>query len=152
MSDVVKILTSVLLFVSVGLFAQQKESDRLKKEQEELKKKIGLTQNLLESTKSNKESLTQNITLTERKIEYRSDLLNNLNKQIAQLGIEIEQLNLEIESLQNQIEQQKLAYKVMLVYAYKMRSSTSSLIFILSSESFNQASKRMAYQISLVFV
>jgi septal ring factor EnvC (AmiA/AmiB activator) len=140
---------SLLVFLfcvfSLTSVAQQKDSDRLKKEQEELKKKIGFTEKLLESTKTNKENLTENIGLIERKIEYRDELLNNLDKQLSQLSMEIESMKAEIESLRLEIERQKAAYKAMLVHAYKMRSSSSSLIFILSSESFNQASKRMAY-------
>lgn len=140
---------SFLIFLfcafSLSAVAQQKDSDRLKKEQEELKKKIGFTEKLLESTKTNKENLTENIGLIERKIEYRDELLNNLDKQLSQLSMEIESMKEEIEALHLEIERQKAAYKAMLVYAYKMRSSSSSLIFILSSESFNQASKRMAY-------
>ena len=140
---------SLLLFLfcvfSFTAVAQQKDSDRLKKEQEELKKKIGFTEKLLESTKTNKQNLTENIGLIERKIEYRDELLNNLDKQLSQLSMEIESMKEEIESLRLEIERQKAAYKAMLVHAYKMRSSSSSLIFILSSESFNQASKRMAY-------
>lgn len=137
----------LLLICMVGLSvgAQQKDSDRLKKEQEELKKKIGFTEKLLESTKENKVNLTQNIGLIERKIEYRNELLNNLDKQLSQLSMEIESMKQNIEQLQLEIERQKNAYKIMLIHAYKMRSATSSLIFILSSESFNQASKRMAY-------
>lgn len=133
-----------ILFCGV-VFSQQKESDRLKKEQDELKKKINFTEKLLENTKESKANLSQNIGLIERKIEYRNDLLNNLDKQLSQISIEIENLKSDIESLNREIEKQKTAYKVMLVHAYKMRSSTSSLIFILSSESFNQAGKRMAY-------
>ncbi|MBK6951530.1 MAG: peptidoglycan DD-metalloendopeptidase family protein [Crocinitomicaceae bacterium] len=140
---------SLLLFLfcvfSFAAVSQQKDSDRLKKEQEELKKKIGFTEKLLESTKTNKQNLTENIGLIERKIEYRDELLNNLDKQLSQLSMEIESMKEEIESLRLEIERQKAAYKAMLVHAYKMRSSSSSLIFILSSESFNQASKRMAY-------
>lgn len=140
-----KLMTLFLCVLSFTTLAQQKDSDRLKKEQEDLKKKIGFTEKLLESTTENKENLTQNIGLIERKIEYRTDLLNNLEKQLAQLSMEIESMKEEIDFLRQQIENQKSAYKVMLVHAYKMRSSSSSLIFILSSESFNQASKRMAY-------
>jgi septal ring factor EnvC (AmiA/AmiB activator) len=140
---------SLLLFLfcvfSLTAGSQQKDSDRLKKEQEELKKKIGFTEKLLESTKTNKQNLTENIGLIERKIEYRDELLNNLDKQLSQLSMEIESMKEEIEALRLEIERQKAAYKAMLVHAYKMRSSSSSLIFILSSESFNQASKRMAY-------
>jgi len=134
----------LLLFCTVG-FTQQKDSDRLKKEQQDLQNKISFTQNLLETTKANKENLTENIGLIERKIEYRNDLLNNLDNQLAQLSMEIEDHKKEIEKLKTEIDRQKAAYKIMLVHAYKMRSSSASLLFVLSSESFNQASKRMAY-------
>lgn len=138
-------LLIVILFVSGFSIAQQKDSDRLKKEQQELEKKIGFTQKLLETTKVNKENLTENIGLIERKIEYRADLLNNMSKQLSQLSLDIEDLKKEIEKLQYELVRQKNAYKLMLILAYKMRSNSASLIFILSSESFNQANKRMEY-------
>lgn len=134
----------ILLFASAFAFGQ-KESDRLKKEQQELQNKISFTQNLLETTKANKQNLSENIGLIDRKIEYRSELLLNLDNQLSQLSLEIEDHKKAIESLRVEIDRQKSAYKMMLVHAYKMRSSRASLLFILSSESFNQASKRMAY-------
>ena len=138
-------LLIVSLFVACLGYTQQKDSDRLKKEQQDLEKKIGFTQKLLETTKVNKDNLTENIGLIERKIEYRTDLLNNISKQLSQLSIDIEDLKKEIEKLQYEIIRQKNAYKLMLILAYKMRSNSASLIFILSSESFNQANKRLEY-------
>lgn len=141
----ISVLVALLCALCFTAGAQPKDSDRLKKEQDELKKKIGFTEKLLESTTENKQNLTQNIGLIERKIEYRNELLNNLDKQLSQLAMEVESMKEEVEGLRVEIEKQKNAYKAMLVQAYKMRSSSSSLIFILSSESFNQASKRMSY-------
>jgi len=139
------ILIFLLCFSIAGNTQQKKESEKLKKDQQELEKKIGFTQKLLESTKENKENLTENIGLIERKIEYRSELLYNLDKQISQLATEIEDLKREIEQLRVEIEQHRQAYKLMLIQAYKMRNSSASLIFVLSSESFNQANRRMEY-------
>ena len=77
----------ILLFLfgmlSLSLGAQQKESDRLKKQQEALEKKIELTQKLLESTAENRENLSDNINLIERKIHYRQALLDNLQLQVS---------------------------------------------------------------------
>lgn len=145
MLNVNSLFALLLTIGSLAVFGQQKDSDRLKKEQQELQKKISFTQNLLETTKENKENLTENIGLIERKIEYRNDLLNNLDNQLSQLSLEIEDHKGEIEKIRLEIERQKAAYKIMLIHAYKMRSSSASLLFVLSSESFNQASKRMAY-------
>jgi septal ring factor EnvC (AmiA/AmiB activator) len=145
MLNVNRNLFALLLLILSGAVFGQKESDRLKKEQQELQNKISFTQNLLETTKANKANLSENIGLIDRKIEYRSELLLNLDNQLSQLSLEIEDHKKAIESLTVEIDRQKSAYKMMLVHAYKMRSSRASLLFILSSESFNQASKRMAY-------
>ena len=145
MLSVRQIISLLFVLFSVGALAQQKDTDRLKKEQQELQQKIAFTKKLLETTEANKLNLTENIGLIERKIEYRTDLLNNLDKQLSQLVIEIEDLKTEIEKLHLEIDRQKSAYKLMLIQAYKMRSSSASLLFVLSSESFNQANKRMEY-------
>lgn len=145
MLSVRRIFTVIVVLLSAVSFAQQKDADRLKKEQQELQQKISFTKKLLETTEANKLNLTENIGLIDRKIEYRTDLLNNLDKQLSQLVTEIEDLKNEIEIIRNEIEKQKAAYKLMLIQAYKMRSSSASLLFVLSSESFNQANKRMEY-------
>lgn len=131
--------------LSLSLGAQQKESDRLKKQQEELEKKIELTQKLLESTAENRENLSDNINLIERKIHYRQALLDNLQLQVSKLESDIEQMSRDIAMLTAEVERQKEQYARMIVQAYKMRNTNASLLFVLSSESFNQANKRMEY-------
>lgn len=131
-----------MAFTAIG---QEKESDRLKKQQQELEKKIGLTQKLLESTAENRENLSDNINLIDRKIQYRQALLDNLQMQMSKLDSDISQLTIEIAKLELEVEQQKVQYRLMIIQAYKMRNSTASLLFVLSSESFNQANKRMEY-------
>ena len=129
----------------MSLFGQEKESDRLKKQQAELEKKISYTETLLKNTEQNKQNLADNIGLLERKIEYRRDLLDNLKIQVTQLDNDINTLNLEITRLEMEVNRQKEQLKLMIQQAYKMRNSTASLLFVLSSESFNQANKRMEY-------
>ncbi len=141
-SKYIAILICFLAFTAIG---QEKESDRLKKQQQELEKKIGLTQKLLESTAENRENLSDNINLIDRKIQYRQALLDNLQMQMSKLDSDISQLTIEIAKLELEVEQQKVQYRLMIIQAYKMRNSTASLLFVLSSESFNQANKRMEY-------
>lgn len=131
--------------LSLSLGAQQKESDRLKKQQEALEKKIELTQKLLESTAENRENLSDNINLIERKIHYRQALLDNLQLQVSKLESDIEQMSRDIAMLTAEVERQKEQYARMIVQAYKMRNTNASLLSVLSSESFNQANKRMEY-------
>ncbi len=143
--NAVKYILLIVLFFGGQAIAQEKESDRLKRQQKELEKKINLTENLLKTTTENKTSLSENINLIDRKIQYRQSLLDNLQQQMSKLETDIAQINLSIADLEIQVEQQKEQYRKMIVQAYKMRNSKASLLFILSSESFNQANKRMEY-------
>ena len=138
------ILLLAICLTTLG-YGQKKESDRLKDDQKELMKKIDFTEKLLETTQENKANLTENLTLLERKIEYRKDLLNNLDIQLSQLDAQIANLEIEIIRLEQQILRHKDQYRLMIQQAYKMRSSDAALMFILSSENFNQASKRVDY-------
>ncbi len=140
-----KYIAFFILFLSTLGFSQEKESDRLKKQQSELEKKIGLTQQLLKNTAQNKTNLSENINLIERKIQYRQELLDNLKLQLSKLESDITGLSGEISKLEIELNRFKQTYRLMIIRAYKMRNKKASLLFILSSESFNQANKRMEY-------
>lgn len=133
------------LIFSFSTYGQEKESDRLKKKQDALEKKIDFTQKLIESTKQDQTNLTANLGLIDRKIEYRQDLLNTIEQQLSNLDSDINQMSKDVVSLELLIEQQKEQYRRMIRQAYKMRNENASLVFVLSSESFNQANKRMEY-------
>lgn len=140
-----KFIWCLLFLISFQAFGQEKESDRLKKKQIELEKKIDFTEKLLASTKENQVNLVNDLTLIERKIQYRKDLLNNIEIQLSQLDAAITETKAAIEQLRLEIDHQKEQYRHMIQQAYKMRNSQASLVFILSSESFNQANKRAEY-------
>jgi septal ring factor EnvC (AmiA/AmiB activator) len=140
-----KYIAFLVLFLSTLGFSQEKESDRLKRQQSDLEKKIGLTQQLLKNTAQNKTNLSENINLIERKIQYRQELLDNLKLQLSKLESDITGLSGEISKLEIELNRFKQTYRMMIIRAYKMRNKKASLLFILSSESFNQANKRMEY-------
>ncbi len=135
----------MFVFGNFILFSQEKDSDRLKKQQKELEDKIQFNENLLKNTSNTKENLTNNIILINNKIKYREELLNNISLQIKELDRQIMALEIEVKELEKQLNYLENQYKEMIKTAYKMRSSSASLVFILSSENFNQANKRIAY-------
>ena len=140
-------ITLVLFFIMTTFLgiSQQKESDRLKKQQEELLKKIEFTENLLQSTQNSKIELSKTIGLINNKISYRNELVNNINQQLKSLDDDIVLLEEDINQLEQQLNQLIEQYKQMIILAYKLRSNSASILFILSSENFNQANKRMEY-------
>lgn len=134
-------------FLCIGLFSfgQQKESDRLKKQQKQLTAKISFTENLLKSNADKKSNLTNTIGLINTKIKYRQELLNNINLQQKELNNDIISLKGEISDLEQKLNALILSYKNMIKLVYKYRDNSSSILFILSSSSFNQANKRIEY-------
>ncbi|MCG8574671.1 MAG: hypothetical protein MI810_07290, partial [Flavobacteriales bacterium] len=87
--NALKYISFFLLLISFSGLSQEKESDRLKKQQKELQNKINYTETLLKNTASSRENLADNIGLIDRKIEYRKNLLDNLDIQISQLKNDI---------------------------------------------------------------
>jgi septal ring factor EnvC (AmiA/AmiB activator) len=147
MKNVIRLFATaaLVLIPSVFLLAQRTSSVELQKQQAELKKKIEYTETLLKNTAQSKQNLADNIGLLDRKIEYRRDLLDNLRIQMTAVENDIDEVDLEISRLTTELAHQKEQLRLMIQKAYKMRNSQASLLFILSSESFNQANRRMEY-------
>ena len=139
------ILVMLFLIIGVVSFGQQKESDRLRKQQKQLKDKISLTENLLKSNADIKVNLTNTLGLINSKIKYRQALLNNIYLQKKELNNDIISLKKDIIGLENKLNALIVSYKNMIKLAYKYRDNSSSVLLILSSKSFNQANKRIEY-------
>ncbi len=140
-----KIILIGICLVSTVAFSQIKESDRLRKQQKELEDKINFTQNLLKSTAEDKVNVTKKISLISNKIQYREELLSNINVQLKRSNTDLILLEQEVKALNQQLLLLETQYKEMIVNAYRMRSGTASIYFILSATNYNQANKRMAY-------
>ncbi|MDX1348593.1 MAG: peptidoglycan DD-metalloendopeptidase family protein [Putridiphycobacter sp.] len=138
------LLLALLLTVTFAI-GQEKESEKLKRQQQELESKISFTENLIKTTENSKADLSGSITLISNKIQYREALLNNITVQLKSLNSDIKALNRELELLDQQLVSLEQQYKNMLIQTYKMRSESATVFFIISSTNFNQATKRLAY-------
>lgn len=124
-------------------FAQSKKE--LEKKKQQLHQDIEYTNSLLSQTKRNKSaSLNQLVTLN-KKITYRAELINTISTEINMVDGEIVHVATHIDSLNDKLSLLKKQYAEMMYFAYKNQGSYSRLAFIFSSESFNQAYKRINY-------
>ena len=138
------VLFTCLLLTSFISFSQQK-SEKLKKEQAQLEKQIRATKTLLESAQKGTQSSFQELQLIEQNIRFREQLLENIDQQIKATDIRITDIQQTINSLNTKISSLKEQYRAMVFYAYKKRNKYDRIMFIFSSENFNQAYKRMVY-------
>ena len=144
MNAVNKYIILLLLLSAFGAQAQEK-SERLKQEQNRLEEKISSTKTLLSAAQKSTASSLQEIKLIDKNISFRERLLNNIDEQMRVSELTIRKIDAQMLQLESTIKSLKEQYKAMVLAAYKARSKYSRMMFIFSSESFNQAFKRLKY-------
>jgi len=142
-SKLIFILSCLLVFVHP--VNAQKNSDKLRKEQERLEKSIHITKSLLNKAKSNTQATLSELRVLENQLAYREELLNNFETQIRSTELKIDEKSQKIETLQMQLKQLVVQYKELLMYAYKHRSKEGKWMYIFSSKSYFEALKRKKY-------
>ncbi len=125
---------------SFGQTHKDLENKKIKNQRE-----IAYTNKLLKETRKNQESSFNQLKLIDKKIDIRKDLIQNIKDEIFFLNERINENNSIITSLESDLQQLKNEYAKMIYYAYKNKNSYSRWMYILSSQDFNQAYKRMKY-------
>jgi septal ring factor EnvC (AmiA/AmiB activator) len=145
MNYVNKIFLFILFtFFSASLIAQ-KNTEKLKKEQERLEKNISNTKNLLAKTKSSTEATLNELKLIDNQVKFREELIQNFDNQIKSTELKIQQKNNQISQLEDKLISLKRQYKELTIYAYKKRSAQGKMMFIFSSKNYYEALKRKRY-------
>jgi septal ring factor EnvC (AmiA/AmiB activator) len=134
----------LFLLLSVLGTAQDKKT-ALEAQKKRLQQEIVQINSLIkESTKKCANVLTE-VENVQLKMDRQDALIRLTNRQINRLNQDIT-LNLRnIEQLRQELEALKKNYSDMIVAARKNKSTQNRLMFVLSSESFWQAYKRLAY-------
>ncbi|MBM3185128.1 MAG: peptidoglycan DD-metalloendopeptidase family protein [Bacteroidetes bacterium] len=135
----------VVLLFFFGVAYGQTSSDKLKKEQQKLEKKISNTKALLNKVKSNSQASLNELKLIDNQIKSREALVRVFDDQVRVAEIKMVEKKQEVNQLKTRLIQLKKQYKSMLLYAYKHRNNYGKIMFILSSDNYNEASKRTKY-------
>ncbi|KAB1066550.1 peptidoglycan DD-metalloendopeptidase family protein [Tamlana haliotis] len=137
-------LCLVLLCSTLG-FAQSSKQKQLESRRQELRREI---QKINELQKEHKTKAKTELSLIED-FNYKINVLTNLikvtNQQANLLTREINTNQDHISELRDELKQLKEAYAAMIVKSYKSRNAQSRIMFLLSSEDFKQAYKRIQY-------
>ena len=140
----------ILLLITYLSFGQNK--DILKQQQIALEKEINYTTSLLNKTKENKKSSLVYIDYLDKKISSQERLLQLLNieqnllkKQIFKLENKILENEKSINDAEKEIIELKKEYAKIIYSLQKNKNERNDLMFIISSETFNQAYKRILF-------
>ena len=134
----------ILMLIPVLGLAQDKKAT-LEAQKKRLQQEIVQINALLKSSAKKRANVLTEVETVQLKMDRQDALIRLTNRQINQLNQKIT-LNLRnIEQLRTELTQLKKDYAEMVVAARKNQSTQNRLMFLLSSESFWQAYKRMAY-------
>jgi len=137
----------ILLFIytlfSASLPAQSRE--RLERQRENLRKEINRINRDLQKAKSKEKNLLREYELTGKKLKLRRRLIANIKSEIRYLDRQIAGKTDTVEMLRDDLHQLKENYANSIRNLYRFMQKEKLLYFILSSENFRQAWRRVRY-------
>lgn len=128
-----------------NVFSQNESKQELENKKKRLQEQIEYTNKLLGETKKSQRESLKHIVIINKKINDREELISTINYQIRVLNRQISEKNKEIEMLQKELAKLKDEYAKMIYYAYKNQDAYSRLMYIFSSNDFQQAYMRLKY-------
>jgi len=141
---VVAFLLLLLSLFGVPINAQNQKK-KLQASKQKIENEIEYNNKLLEETKRTKKTTLNQLIILKQQIASREKLIHNINSQIKTVDEQISLNNEILSELNKDLKNLKDEYAKMIYYAYKNRNSYDKLMFIFSSESFNQAYRRVKY-------
>ena len=117
----------------------------LKKKQQKLQAEIEQTNKMLKQTKKDESATMNKLQLIGQNIKNQKQLIRTLDNEIVALNHEMKQLGDTRDSLQRVLEHHKDDYAQMVRQSHFARTQQSPLLFLLSSDSFQQLARRARY-------
>jgi murein hydrolase activator len=130
---------------SIVVFSQSNKQAELEARRQELKQEIRRISQLQAENKSKEKSQLSLIQEFNHKINMINDLVKLTNQQTNLLTRDINTNQKKISSLGKELNGLKKEYAAMVVKSYKSKNQQSRIMFLLSSENFKQAYKRLQY-------
>jgi len=144
MSNIYKVLIlSLLVFLTLTSTGQS--LDELRKKKEKTNEQIKYTNRLLEEAKKNEKKTLNKYNILNKQIQLRTSLITGINSEVGVLAEFIDQNAWLVSSLNADLDELKKEYANMIVFAQRNQTNYSKVLFLLSSNSFNQAYKRLMY-------
>ena len=135
---------AILLFlVSSSFYAQTKK--QLEEQRKQYKKEINQLNQLLFSEQKKEKDALEELRDLNQKIDLRNKLLATIVSESKLLSNQINRNENKLKKLNSNLKSLKEDYSEMIFKSYKSKSQQSRIMFLLSSDNFYQAYKRLEY-------
>ena len=139
------LLFILALILSVNVSAQKTKRQILEAQRIQNQKDQIYINALLSNTKRKEQNVLSDLKDIKLKIKTRESLITAITNESNELGNEIYLNQLEINQNKRNLESLKKEYADMIFKSYKSKSQNSRIMFLLSSENFQQGYKRFQY-------
>ena len=140
-----KRLITLLFICLTSLAWSQQTQEELEQKKAKIQQEILEKERMLQEVKSKEKSVVKLLSLQKEKIGLKEKLINTTTKQTKLLSNDMYINQIQINKLKKDLVILKEDYAEMIVKSYKSRSQQSRAMFLLSSENFLQAYKRLQY-------
>lgn len=139
------ILSLIFICLTSILWSQTSQQEKLEERKAQIQREIRENEKLLQTVKKKEKTAVNVIVIQSNKIKLKEKLIQTTEKQTKLLNNDIYINQVKINNLKKELTDLKDDYANKILKSYKSRSEQSRAMFILSSESFLQAYKRMQY-------
>jgi septal ring factor EnvC (AmiA/AmiB activator) len=139
------IVVILLLSLWAAAGVAQNAIKSLERQKKQIEKDIIYTNSLIAQTQSEQKVNLDNLNLIQVNLATRRAYINEIDKLLTALSAEIVDKQKRIAALYDELAYLKKNYAKLLNFAYRNRTPHTQLMFILSSDDFNQAYWRIAY-------
>jgi septal ring factor EnvC (AmiA/AmiB activator) len=139
---------TILFFILCSLFFAPVFAESVKdlqKKQKKLQEQIEQTNKMLKQTKRDESATVNKLNLINQNIKTQKQLIRTLDNEIVALNRQMNSLTSTRDSLQIILERYKADYAQMVRQSHYARIQQSPLLFLLSSDSFQQLARRARY-------
>jgi len=139
------LLSVILLGFVINLSLQAQTVDDLQRERKQIQERILTTNKQIKQTEKKEKASLSKLDFLKRNLKERKNLINSYGKEISLLDKKINELTAQKKELETQLEKLKQDYAKLIQKTQANRSSYSKLMFLLSSNNFDQTLRRVRY-------
>lgn len=126
-------------------FLQAQNRTQLEAKRKQIKQELARVNKLLFDTQKKGRNALDDLKDINQKISTRTAYIESINKESNLLSSEINQNEKALKKLNLKLDKLKKDYAEMIFKSYKSKSKQSQLLFLMSSQNFQQAYKRLQY-------
>lgn len=145
MNKLSPIFILIFLLISVEFHYAQDSRKSLESKRKDLNRQIEETSKILSSTSKSKESSLQELTMLQKQMDSRTELINVIREELDSIECVLSEKEEFIYKYVADFEKMKSVYKKVLIQLYKHKILNNNMLSIFSIEEFKKAYRKEIY-------